>query len=175
VGHNLDIEERYSDGNVERLPILAAELVRLKPDVIMALGTPATVAVRRETTTIPIVMAGGVDPVEAGLIASFARPGGNVTGALQDVGQQTLVKTLEMFKEVMPRSSRVTVLMGPHQVNVDALALLKPAATKLELTLHAVTVAGESNIKERLPRWREIVPMRLSRWRATRSSFTDGS
>ena len=115
-GRNVTIDQRFSDGNVERLPVLAAELVRLKPDVIVVLGTPATVATRRETSTIPIVMVGGVDPMEAGLVVSLARPGGNVPGSLQDVGQQTLVKTLEMLKEVMPRSSRVTALVGPHQV-----------------------------------------------------------
>ena len=147
-GQNLQIEWRFSDGNVQRLPGLAAELVGLNPDVIVVLGTPATQAVRRETATIPIVMVGGVDPVEAGLVASLARPGGNVTGTLQDVGQDALVKTLGLLEEMVPRSSRVPALVGPHRVNVDAFELLKRAATTLGLTLHAVNIAGPSDIEQ---------------------------
>jgi len=126
-GHNLVLEARFAEGDVERLPRLAAELVRLKPDVIVTLGTPATLAVRRETASIPIVMVGGVNPVEAGLVASLPRPGGNVTGTLRDVGQEVLVKILELLRELAPKSSRVGVLTGTGQAQDLSIAELAEA------------------------------------------------
>jgi len=146
-GQNLVIERRYTEGNMERIPTLAAELVGLKVDVIVALGTAATQAFRRETATIPIVMVGGVDPVGAGLVASLARPGGNVTGLLQDVGQGVLVKTLEILRELVPKSSRVAVLVGPLQQNIDAFNLLKLAATTLTVALQPVTIQSPGDIE----------------------------
>ena len=80
-GKNIIIEYRFAEGNFERLPDLAAELVRLNVEVIVAPGVPSTRAAKQVTTTIPIVMAGGGDPVSTGLVASFARPGGNITGS----------------------------------------------------------------------------------------------
>ncbi len=146
-GQNLVIERRFTEGNLERIPTLAAELVAFKVDVIVAVGTPAAQAFRRETATIPIVMIGGVDPVEAGLVASLAHPGGNVTGLLQDVGQGVLVKTLEILRELVPKSSRVAVLVGPLQQNIDAFNLLKPAATALAVALQPVTIQSPGDIE----------------------------
>jgi putative tryptophan/tyrosine transport system substrate-binding protein len=111
-GKNIAIEYRYAEGKFERLPDLASELVRLKVDVILTFGVPPTRAAKQVTTSIPIVMAGGSDPVQTGLIASFARPGGNVTG-ISDLNVDLVTKRLELLREVHPKTSHVAVLLNP--------------------------------------------------------------
>ena len=114
VGENVAIEYRFADGQMERLPALAAELVRLDADIIVASGgNPSTIAAMKATTTIPIVMSSSVDPVGTGLVASLARPGGNVTGFLVDAGGEILGKRFEMLKEILPNLSRVGILFNP--------------------------------------------------------------
>ena len=108
-GKNIIIEYRYAEGNIQRLPELAAELVRLKVDIIVVSDVQPAVAARKITTTTSIVIAGGRDPVEAGLVASLAHPGGNVTG-VTNLSPELLGKRLELLKEAVPRISRVTVL-----------------------------------------------------------------
>jgi putative tryptophan/tyrosine transport system substrate-binding protein len=109
-GQNIVIEYRHAEGNVERLPDLAAELVRLKVDVIIVDAQVTARAAMNVTKTIPIVMSGiGVDPVDVGLVASLARPGGNVTG-LTAIHQELSGKRLELLKEAFPKVSRVAVL-----------------------------------------------------------------
>jgi putative ABC transport system substrate-binding protein len=109
-GKNILIEYRYAEGKVDRLTDLAAELVRLKVDVIVTAAPSSTRAVKKATSTIPIVMGGvGGDPVEAGFVASLARPGGNVTG-LTALSQELTGKQLELLKEIVPKLSRVAVL-----------------------------------------------------------------
>ena len=110
-GKNIAIEHRSADNKRERVPDLAAELVRLKVDIIVAEGTGSTSAAKKATTTIPIVMAESTDPVGTGLVASLARPGGNVTG-LTAAGSELAGKYLELLKEIVPRLSRV-VVAGP--------------------------------------------------------------
>ena len=111
-GRNIKIESRWAEGNYERLPGLAADLVRLKVDVIVTYGTPASEAAKRATATIPIVMAAIIDPVASGLVTSLARPGGNVTG--QSMMSSDLVeKQLEILKEIVPKVSRVALLHNP--------------------------------------------------------------
>jgi putative ABC transport system substrate-binding protein len=119
-GRNIVIEYRYAEGRVERLPGLAAELVRLKMDIIAAETTPTSLAVKHATATIPIVMTLVADPVESGLISSLARPGGNITGLslqLPDIA----AKRLQLLREVVPGVSRVGILWNsaspitPHQ------------------------------------------------------------
>jgi putative tryptophan/tyrosine transport system substrate-binding protein len=108
-GKNVTFEYRYADNRLERLPELAAELVRLNVDVIVAVGTLGPLAAKRATSTIPIVMTAAGDPLGSGLVASLARPGGNVTGMslmAPDLGG----KRLELLKELLPRLSRVAVL-----------------------------------------------------------------
>jgi len=108
-GKNVVFERRYAENRLERLPELAAELVRLNVDVIVAIGTPGPLAAKRATSTIPIVMAAAGDPLGSGLVASLARPGGNVTGMslmAPDLGG----KRLELLKEILPRLARVAVL-----------------------------------------------------------------
>ena len=97
---------------MERLPALAAELVRLGVDIIVATGiNPSAVAAMKATTTIPIVMTSSLDPVRAGLVASLARPGGNVTGLAVDAGGEILGKRFELLKEMLPNLSRLGILL----------------------------------------------------------------
>ena len=113
AGDNLVIEYRFADGEMERLPALAADLVRLGVDIIIATGTnPSTVAAMKATTTIPIVMT-TVDQVGNGLVASLARPGGNVTGLTPDAGGEILGKRFELLKETLPNLSRLGILFNP--------------------------------------------------------------
>jgi putative tryptophan/tyrosine transport system substrate-binding protein len=138
-GKNIVIEWRYAEGKLERLPDLAAELVGLKVDVIVAGGTPAARAAKEATTTIPIVMSGG-DPVRAGIVASLARPGGNVTG-LSDATVDVSTKRLELLKEVVPKLSRVAILWNPlNPTNPLQLKDTLAAAPALGMTVYAVEV-----------------------------------
>jgi putative ABC transport system substrate-binding protein len=110
-GRNISVEYRWTEGRTERLPGLAADLVRLKVDVIVA-SSQGAVAAKQATTTIPIVMPIITDPVRLGLVASLARPGGNATGfATQN--EELPGKWLELVKETLPRVSRVAVLFHP--------------------------------------------------------------
>jgi putative ABC transport system substrate-binding protein len=111
-GQNLVIEFRWAEGNYQRLPELAAELVRLKPDVIVTHGTPGTLAAKRATTTIPIVMAVVGDALITDVVSSLARPGGNITG-LTFFNPELGAKRLELLKEAFPRSRRVAALVNP--------------------------------------------------------------
>src|SRR6266540_1083523 len=134
-GKNIIIDYRYAEGKFERLPDLAAELVRLKVDVILTLGVPPTLAAKEATTTIPIVMSGGSDPVRTGLIASFARPGGNITG-LSDLNVDLITKRLELLKEVVPKTSHVAVLLNPaNPTNPLQLKETQSVAPALGVTL----------------------------------------
>jgi len=112
-GQNLAIECRDARGRVDRFPNLAGELAHLKVDVLVAESTPSTLAAKQATTTIPIVMVGVADPVTSGLIASLARPGGNVTGPMLYPTLEVAVKVLELLKETVPSLSRVAVLRDP--------------------------------------------------------------
>src|ERR1700747_1991311 len=125
-GQNVVIERRYADNRVQRLPELAAELVRLNVDVIVGVGTLAPLAAKRATSTIPIVMMAAGDPLGSGLVASLARPGGNVTGTslmAPDLGG----KRLELLKELLPRLGRVAVLW--NAVNPYAALVFKETQT----------------------------------------------
>jgi ABC-type uncharacterized transport system substrate-binding protein len=133
-------EERRSEGRSERWPDLAAELVRLNVRVIVSSGTPATLAAKRATTTIPVVMAPTGDPVCTGLVASLARPGGNVTGLMQ-LGAGLAGKRLELLKEVIPHLSRVAFLWNPANVDQKChFNEVQAAARDLGLILHSVEV-----------------------------------
>ena len=110
-GQNLTLDVRYTDGPYVRLPELAAELVRLRMDVIATLGSPATEAAKRATTTIPIVMESLSDAVATGLVSNLARPGGNVTG-VSGFAPELNGKRLELVRELLPAAGRVAVLMN---------------------------------------------------------------
>jgi putative ABC transport system substrate-binding protein len=111
-GQNIGIEFRWAEGQYDRLPILASELVRLKVDVIVAPNTPTTRAAREATGTIPIVFVAIADPVSAGFVASLARPGGHLTG-LSLMSPELVGKQLSLLKEVVPKIARVALLTNP--------------------------------------------------------------
>jgi putative tryptophan/tyrosine transport system substrate-binding protein len=139
-GKNINIEYRFASGRVERLPDLAAELVHLKPEVIVTPLTAASLAAKQATGTIPIVIAGVADAVGAGLVASIARPNGNVTG-LTSISAELGGKRLELLKGVVPNASRVAVLYNPaDRSNVLVLHELQAAAPALGVTLQALEV-----------------------------------
>jgi putative tryptophan/tyrosine transport system substrate-binding protein len=121
-GQNIVIDYRFAEDRVNRLPDLAAELVRLKVDVIVSLGTQGVTAAKNATETIPIIMIAVRDPVGIGLIASLARPGGNVTGVSGYAGLQLVTKQLELLKETVPQIRRVAILSNPsnayHQLAI---------------------------------------------------------
>ncbi len=143
VGENVVIEYRFADGELERLPALAADLVRLGMDIIVTGNTPNTVAAMKATTTIPIVMTNSADPVSAGLVASLARPGGNVTGFAQDTGGEIFGKRLELLKETLPNLARVGVLWNPDFApNLSRLKSTREAAQALGMTLAPVEARG---------------------------------
>ena len=111
-GKNITIEYRFAEGKNSRLPELAADLVRLKVDLIVVTGTIAALAAKSATTTIPIVMTSSTDPVAGGLVASLARPGGNVTG-FSSLGTELHTKRLEILKDAVPKLARVGLLRSP--------------------------------------------------------------
>ena len=134
-GQNIAIESRWGAGKYESLPGLAAELVRLKMDVIVTAAVPAIRAAKEATSTIPIVMAVVVDPVATGLVASFARPGGNITG-LSVRTPELVGKQLGMLKEIVPKASRVAVLWNPENPgNPPQLRAAEVAARTLGMRL----------------------------------------
>ena len=116
-GQNIVIDYRFAGGEFDRLPDLAAELVRLNVNIIVAGATPSSAAAKKATDTIPIVMIAAGDPVGVGLIKSLARPGGNVTGLSFSVGMETFGKGLELLKEAVPYARRVAVLSNPANPN----------------------------------------------------------
>ena len=129
-GQNVTIEWRWSEGKPDRFPVLAAEVVALKPDVIVASGTQAIRAAKRATSAIPIVMTTSSYPDKIGLVDSLSRPGGNVTG-LSNVGPELSGKKLELLKEIAPKASRVAVVFNPssevERLVVQELSALAPA------------------------------------------------
>ena len=144
-GKNITIGYRFAEQKNERLPELAAELVRLKVDLIVASGEPGSLAAKSATTTIPIVMTNSGDPVAAALIASLARPGGNVTG-VSGLAELLGTKRLEILKDAVPKLVRVGVLRLPVANLATDLQLkeLRPAAVGLKLNLEEIETQGDS-------------------------------
>jgi putative tryptophan/tyrosine transport system substrate-binding protein len=146
---NITIEYRFAEQKNERIPDLAADLVRLKVDLIVVQSVQAALAAKKATTTIPIVMTSGLDPVAAGLIDSLARPGGNVTG-LASLGPELGTKRLEILKDAVPKLARVGLLRGPTGVAVDLqLKELRPAALALKLKLEEIETEADPKGLER--------------------------
>ncbi len=144
-GKQVEFVERYADGQLDRLPGQAADLVSAKVDVIVTHGIPGARAARQATQTVPIVVAAIADPVAAGLVASFARPGGNMTG-LAFLAQEMAAKRMQLLKVALPRATRVAVLSNPRnplfsQAMVEAM---QGAALPLKLALQRFEVADES-------------------------------
>ena len=149
-GENVVIEYRFADGQLDRLPALAADLVRLGVDIIVATGiNPSAVAAMKATTTIPIVMTTGLDPVRTGLVASLARPGGNVTGLTVDAGGEILGKRFELLKETLPNLSRLGILWNPDVAFVrNRQTSMTETALTLGLTLIPVEARGLDSLEQ---------------------------
>ena len=146
-GQNISVEYRFANGQVGQLPALAAELIQLKPDVIVTPGTPASVAAKKATSTIPIVFAGVAEAVGAGLVTSLARPGGNITG-LTSISAALGGKRLELLKGVVPKASRVAVLYNPADPsNVLVWTELQESSKPLGLTLLSHPVRGPGDFE----------------------------
>jgi putative tryptophan/tyrosine transport system substrate-binding protein len=149
-GRNIVIEYRWAEGQYERFPALIAELIASKVDVIVTAGTPASLAVKNATTTIPLVMVAVGDPVATGLVASLARPGGNITG-LTSISVEMEGKRLELLREVVPQISHIAVLWNSGSpVQVIEEGEVRAAAAELSCCQARSGANG---------RWRERAPL----------------
>ena len=149
-GKNIVIEWRHADGKSDHLPALAAELVRLKVDVIVTSGPTATRPAKEATSTIPIVMAFDVDPVGSGFVASLARPGGNITG-LATLAPDISGKRLELMKEIVPRLARVAVIGTSNiQGTAQALKEMELAAEAIGVRLQSLDIQDAKDIESAL-------------------------
>ena len=147
-GQNTTIVHRTTEGKYERLPSLAAELVRLKVDVIVVPAPQNAVVARQATPTIPIVMASAGDPLDSGLVESLARPGGNVTGTTGLVGPEIGGKRLELLKEAVPKVSRVVLLWNPaNQSSASYVGGTKSAARVLAVQLQELEARGPEELE----------------------------
>ena len=147
-GQNMSVTYRWAEEKLDRLPALAVELVQLNVDVIVTETTPAVRAAKNATTTIPIVMALSGDAVEAGLVASLARPGANITG-LTFLGTDVVGKLVELLKEMLPKASRLAYLGNPQISTPELLAFerTQPVAQRLGMTIKFVTARNQNDFK----------------------------
>ena len=159
-GKNIVIEYRFAEQKNERLPELAADLVRLKVDLIVVSGSHSALAAKKATTTIPIVMASVTDPVGAGLVASLARPGGNITGT-SGLADELNTKRLEILKDAVPNLARVGFLrpLGRERIKRPQLKDLRPAALALKLKLEEIEIQFDAEGLERA-----FKPQSRNRW-----------
>jgi putative ABC transport system substrate-binding protein len=152
---NVVVLARYGDGRPERLPELASDLVRLRPDVIVSGSQLITIAVQRATPIIPIVMVGAADPVGMGLIASLSRPGGNVTGLSIDAGPQMASKSIELLSELVPGLSRIGVLR--HAIHpAKFYNEIEAAAKRMGIAIDRVEVGRAEDIEGSFARMKSL-------------------
>jgi putative tryptophan/tyrosine transport system substrate-binding protein len=145
-GRNISIEYRWAEGHYDRLPALAADLVRNQVAVIAAMGTPAGPVAKAATATIPIVFSIGIDPVKAGLVTSFDRPGGNATGVI-NFGVAAVTKQLELLHKMLPAAVIIAVLMNPNFPTAEEMTReLHEGARTLGLELHVLNASDQSEI-----------------------------
>jgi putative tryptophan/tyrosine transport system substrate-binding protein len=157
-GRNLVFERRVSEGNAERFAAFAAEMIQLRVDLVIAITTPAALAVKHATQTMPIVMTTAIDPVGAGLVASLARPGGTVTGNAILYAELS-TKRLELLKEVVPGLSSVVVLWNAaNPANASVWHETQAAAGALGLVLHAQEVRGAQDFAGAFARTAQVHP-----------------
>jgi putative ABC transport system substrate-binding protein len=154
-GTNIIIEYRWADEQYERLPQLAAELVGLNVDVIVTQGTPGTLAAKRATTKIPIIMAISGDPVGTGLVASLARPGGNITGQ-SFFAPELGAKRIELLKEMMPQLTRAAVLLNPNNPSTGLdLKVMETTARSLKVELQLFLVQAPTEFENAFERMKD--------------------
>jgi putative ABC transport system substrate-binding protein len=146
-GQSVVFEARWGDGHVGPLPGLATELIDAKVDILVTSGSSATAAAKQATTSIPIVMATGGDPVALGLVTALARPGGNVTGVISLIGELTS-KRLEILKQLLPRAARVALVRDPDNRSSSlSLRDAQRAAKSLGVVVHEVRVGGPGDLE----------------------------
>jgi putative ABC transport system substrate-binding protein len=146
-GQNLAIEYRFAEGHYDRLPVLAADLVSRKVDLIMAGNPPAALAAKSATSTIPIVFRHGGDPVVDGLVASLARPGGNLTGVSQLGDEGMTAKRLQLLSELVPQARVIALLVNPKNSTAErVIQEVQEAARTKGLQLHVLKAGSESEI-----------------------------
>src|SRR5206468_7316581 len=146
-GQNWTIEYRWAEGHYDRLPALAADLVARKVDLIMAGSPPSALAAKSATSTIPIVFRHGGDPVGDGLVASLARPGGNLTGVSQLGDEGLTAKRLELLSELVPRAGVIALLVNPNNSIAErVIQEVQQAARAKGVQLHVLKASGESEI-----------------------------
>jgi putative ABC transport system substrate-binding protein len=149
-GESVSIEYRDAEGQADRLPALAAELVGLNMDVIVTVDTPPTQAAKQATSTIPIVIAVSADPVGAGLVSSLRHPGGNITGSSL-LAPETDEKNLELLKEILPKTKRVAMIFDPKNRGMMLrLDSIKTAALKLAIELHPIPAISPNELVDAL-------------------------
>jgi putative ABC transport system substrate-binding protein len=146
-GQNLMIEHRYADGKFERLPLLVRELLAWNPDVLLVSTTPANLAAKAATSTVPIVMVAVADPLGVGLISSLSRPGSNVTG-VTNIGAELAGKRIEILKEIIPTCSKVAILINPDDQNAQRqMVSAKIAAERLAIQLDPIlSIRSEADL-----------------------------
>jgi putative ABC transport system substrate-binding protein len=136
-GQNLILDVRAAEGRFERLPLLASDLVKSKPDVIVAAVTQTIAAAKQATSTIPIVMVGVTDPVAAGFVASLAHPGGNLTGLMGGYGDTFSTKWVEIIKDVVPKATTIGVVYNSASVGAGAMVKeIERAAARMAVQIH---------------------------------------
>jgi putative tryptophan/tyrosine transport system substrate-binding protein len=144
--HNVSIEYRWAEGHLDRLPAMAADLVGRKVDVIVALSAPSALAAKNETSTIPIVFTVGIDPVAAGLVASLARPGGNLTG-LSRFNLELMPKRLELLSELVPQATAIGLLADPNiPITEPMIQDVQKAARVRRVQLQILKAGADSEI-----------------------------
>jgi putative ABC transport system substrate-binding protein len=146
-GRNIVLDRRWAEGQSERFSSLASELVALKPDAIVAETTPAAIAAKRATATIPIVMVWPSDPVDSGLVASLARPGGNVTG-MSSLQTELQGKGVELLHAVVPKATRMAALVSDNPVHPSQLKTIQDAARGFGLTILPTMVRSSEDFEE---------------------------
>jgi putative ABC transport system substrate-binding protein len=140
-GRNLLIDERWAEGNYERFPALVAELIALRVELIVTAGTPAVLAIKKATTSLPVVMVAVGDPVGTGIVASLGRPGGNITG-LSSIAPELEGKRLELLREVSPKLSHVAVFWNPvNAFHTSAMQQVRAASQAMHINVLPLPVA----------------------------------
>ena len=145
-GDNIVIERRFAEGMADRYPKLIAELIELNPDVLITSAIPATMAAKRATNSIPIVMLNVADPLKEGIIANLAHPSGNVTGLAQSATMEIMTKRIQLLKDAMPSVSKVGVLVSPQDIQQEEVELLESAAHDLHIDVQFLTAQTAEGI-----------------------------
>ena len=144
-GENLRVDQRAAEGHIERLPVLANELVALGPDVIVAVATPAIAAAQRATSSIPIVMTPATDPVGSGFVKSFSHPGGNITGLANMYGD-SITKVFDVLRSILPSAKKIAVLMSDNPTHPGLFEVANDAAKVLGFSAIPIAAATPEDL-----------------------------